>query len=394
MNVLDPNGYRVDGRYAVGIDSGLPARDLAPADLWYPNSAQTISDLDGNPYPSGSHLEGFIIAFDQSATEAGGQVVITNAQVRLICDQEGTTIDLFPIAIVSLSDASDLEYARFRFNSRDAIASQGGGNVRMAFEFVVPPNATPKAISIKNIRKDVQAASVGDSFASTGERDAAISTGALMGGRNILEDLIDTEAELVDLSATSGNNLRSVGIEVQTALPDRIVIRKGTQGSLEIDEDNNIIGGRQNFEPDSLRNAAGMEANLRVASFANPESRAIVQIDVSAGTLQSLLGPAAGAVANDEDPIRIIDSNGVTYPALGYIYRDDDIVRLRFTPDSPIRGLRQLRREDIELSRNNRAQSLILLFAPTDQITIEKFAIGNIVLAEYRPGFEVRARNR
>lgn len=393
MNVLSPDDFSIAGSYTVSADNPSPVGQLLGTDRWYSGPA-SVTNINGESFGAGS-LRGYIINFGPGARESTGQVVIASPQVRLLLDnQDGSTSETFAHAVVSVTESSERQYVRFRYDSKDAVASVGGGDVKMAFEFVVPQGATPRSLIIKNIRKPLDPAvqNAGPqtvAFSTIVERDAAIARGSLMGGDDVTADLDITQAAYIDNTSGAGAD----GLRTGVSLPFRLIMNKADRGGLEINDDNQIVNGTNTFSVESFQNTRGMEASLSVRNFTTLPGIQLVFIDVGVDSEFSLTSAAALNADRTAPPV-LFDTASARYQAIGYVYRDEEIVKIRFTPQLPITGVRELERDGVELSRNNPNQEMVLIFAVTENADVEQFALGEKVIALLENPVDVGSSNR
>lgn len=386
VSVLNPKQFTVLGRYTVAEGSPLAPAQLFGPDVWYTN-AQQVTDPDGNPLVGQYYIEGYKVEFDPSARESFGQVVVSPGQARLLIERpDGTTYESHPVALVSIADAAQSQYARFRFMSRDAITSSGAGDVTMGIEFPVKSGDKPVALYLKNCRVDVRNEQVVSAFPTPELRNASIQTGQLMGGVNVLENLDKSDAVIVD--PTNGN---VVGFDA--SIPGRRVLQEGQEDGLKIDDDNRIYGGQATLDPNSFQRSGTITKELRIAEFALPPGTGLAKIDVGADSPASIANEV-DAIAKltpeqrrDAPPV-LIDARGATYSAVGYVYEDKQKIIIRYEPGNPVASLEELRRQGIEVSRNNPGQKLTLIFLTTAGVDIEMMAIGQTVTAEFEPAFQ------
>jgi hypothetical protein len=392
-NVLRPEDVTLLGRYKV---DSANLNDL----LRDSNSkgVQSVADLDGDAfnkqekYGSGApRLEGFVLNFGPGAKEKSGQVVLHPAQVRLVAEDESETksIAILPIAVVAQAASASTEFGRFRFENRnDYVASVGGASeIRMGFEFIVPPGYTPIGISVKNSRLNLKTEGAPQpiAFASVDARDAAISSGQII-AINRAENLDRGEASSVSTTSTdSAPASQTTGISVTNGIGR--VIQKGTQGALEV-EDNYIKEGENTFTPADFKNTVGLDRNLRVDKYQVTKDTSIVQVDVSLSRPASLLGEAAATVDLISPPV-LIDTNGQRYEPIGYVYEDRKFIKIRFTPGQPIRALKELDSAGVGLSRSRSDQKLVLIFRVSNGIELASFALGNKVLVDVDPPIKI-----
>jgi len=392
-NTTRSSDFTVQGRFTVG-EGGKARLDELLTDRWGQGGPQSVSDIDGNAFPPGSHIEGFIISFKAGAMEKEGKVAIGAGQIRLVCESTDETErkTFFPVAVSSQADPATPGIARWRYDTRDVyIASVGGGaEAIFAFEFVVPPNFTPLALYVKSVRHEISEPSTATArmkFGSGAERDSAIASGfgvggavpGATGGTGAAGPLDVSDATVIE-NQRGPNAAAPDGIRVSANLP--FVIQKGQHGQLELDEENNkniIISGKLITTVEDIRNQ-GLDRALQVQNFITSPDTVMVQVDVSANTRTSLLGRSV-ATAEQVLPPVLVDTNGDRYQPVGYYYQDESKVEVSFEPGQPIQALSQLP----SLSRSRPAQRLTLIFRVSFGRSIQYFALGNKVVVRFDP---------
>jgi hypothetical protein len=165
-------------------------------------------------------------------------------------------------------------------------------------------------------------------------------------------------------------------------------IQKGGERGLELDG-LVIVDGEANFALTEMKRGGEVARDLRVDSFMTTLDTAIVRVDVSASSASSVLGKTK-ALAEDIMPPFLVDTDGTRYQAVGYVYEDRDIVRIRFTPGNPIRGLAQL---PSRLTRSRTDQKCTLIFRVNAGVSINKFMLGEETVTEFGP-FLVQSQRR
>ncbi|MBN8644406.1 MAG: hypothetical protein J0L61_04095 [Planctomycetes bacterium] len=406
-----PEDVSIKGRYAVGpapadavlSDSFIPGPDGKPSKAAY-------TDPTGSTPSGEAELHGFVLNFSSGASEKSGQVVIGPGQVRLVCSSPEGPVAVHPAAIVARPEAGQGMY-RFRMDAPDIfIGSVGGGsNAVFAVEFVVPKGATPTDLYIKGTRFDPGALDEKNRFANTTRRDDAVRDGSLFdrfglgvggskpapsggqssgtqtptpaGGKPGASSGAPAPAATGTVVATGGRNTE---IEQSSLLPDNYIINAGELGGLEVNSDRRIVDGEHQFERTALQNNRGIDRNLRVEQFAPTRDTAVVQLLLSRDGAMSTLGRSIEA-AEDILPPTIIDAEGNRYEAIGYIYAEGNIVRIRYTPGKPLRGLSEL---PSRVSRSKRDQSVRLIFRPTAKVKITEFALGQKTISRFEPPLE------
>ncbi|MEC9373407.1 MAG: CvpA family protein [Planctomycetota bacterium] len=382
---LSPNDFDVIGHYEVAADSpNALTMDSFSVTEDGEGIPQQVRTIDGEQYPAGSTLHGYVITFKAGAREKSGQVVIGPAQVRLIYRIGDEADAAHPFAVVSQADGSGAAAARFRFaDPAPAIASPSAASqVTMAFEFLLPPGAEPVDLLVKNARARLggvpAVAGSAEGPLTVAARDEAVRTMSLLGMQGRAGD-IDTSGAV----QVAGGDVRAVrdrGIEISNAVSRSF--NRQSRGGLEVSAENEITGGRHKFDRGAM--SSDVPRQLRVERFGVPSGVQLVQVDVSLQSKLSILGKSV-QMAQEVVPPVLIDSNGQQYQAIGYVYQDSEVYEIRYTPEQPIRGLREIP----ELSRNKPDQSLELLFFVNNGVNVTTFALGNAAVAEFDPAVEM-----
>ena len=381
-NTLRSGDVTMKLRYGVG-DGSQDNKQLF-MDRWSSGVSQTVVDLDGNPYPQGTTLEGYVLEFTSGALEDFGQFVITHPQVRLLAENAGGEIKtIHPIAFVNRTKAGSNDNRRFMIQSGgDVIASVGASSaISVAFEFPMPPGFSPYALYVRNQRIDISGEPE-HTFATTGQRDDAVQSTRLLSA-NVSGTATAAPAQELDTSdsqvaaRSTGNTSQdqqsgAVDIKVTSRLPGRIAIQKGQERTLEVNEDNEITGGETQLGKNTLNLRPPPE--LRVGKFSTLSDVGMVQLEVGgdpAFNKASLLGRSVQA-AQRVLPPQLIDAAGRRYDCVGFVYRDRDGAKIRYTPSRPLRALSEA--EDLSSSRDD--QEMWLLFLCDVGVDIERFVIG------------------
>ena len=375
-NILAPSEFSIRQWYTIGKDSGNLQSLLR--DRW-DGESQQVADLDGESITNG-YLAGFVIQLDAGAQEKKGKVVLGAGQVRLVVESSQTheSRDLYPVAVISQVDAANKGYARWRFNSKFHIWSAGGATrTTMAFEFAVPRGFEPIGLSVKNTRARVTG-SPAHAFTTANERIDAIEDAVLF-------DVGAADFSDPEVTGSVARQEQGEGVSVNNTLPRPVIIQDGQQGGLET-SGAAIIDGEARFEADQFKSQGNVPQELRIDRFyVIEEDTVVVQVDVSINSKQSLLGRAVQAAQNLSIPM-LVDNNGTTYEPIGYFYRDDQFVTIRYTPGRPIRALTELQNAGVQLSRSRPEDALILIYRPTMGVTLKRLVIGQETIREFDAG--------
>lgn len=368
--------------------------------------------LDGSPIDQG-YLAGFEVTFLAGAREAGGsaQVIIGNSQVWLVVENtserddvaDGETMTLHPVAMYSQAEASSKEIGRWRFDVPDLfIASVGGATeAPMTFEFAVPAGYEPLALHVKNVRY-----TVGDGpedayrwvrdeqgrrkppqvFRAQRERDVWLAKRIGANDPNAaLAASRDTSTRRPVISTRFQNvprgqmTLSQVGISISAALG--FTVQDGAQGGLKVERDSRdlpeIVDGEAKLDRNRIQGNIGVPNNLRISRFRVTQDIEIVQVDIS---YNSYLGAAVSDAPVDSPPT-LIDTQGQRFGAVGFVYEDDSLYHVRFTPSQPLRGLGLDGVPSISPSKPT--AKMKLLFRVNRGVSISQFQIGTKMVADF-----------
>jgi len=388
--VIDPAKFRapVAVKPAPGV-AAPPAPKGDPTDLKADSldpTSQNIKLFDGDSPSKEARLHGVIVKFRAGSKErTSGQVIVGNGQIYLLAqDSAGETHFIFPNAIVSKAEAGKIAIARFRYDAKDTFLASLGGDSESnwAFEFLVPPDQTPIGIVVKGTR--VRFDTADDKlkpveFESRAKRDALIAAGQLTSGKS--GGTID-ESKAVTITLGTGDAAQA-GVAPTNQIG--LVLQDGTLGSGMTVTNGRIISGKTLLTPKDTQNQ-GVDQNLRVDRFAPPDQVGLLMIETGADRGEAgLTGAAAREAQNDTSTPAtpfVIDSNGVRYDAVGYVYQDPQKVEIRYIIGEPIQTVAG----DLPgVSRSSPDKRLKLVFAPSMGAEIVGWGVGNKLIAKFLP---------
>lgn len=398
-NIIGPDDFKVVKTYTVGpADRATPAADLllfegATAPQRYLDVRGRAPGQDGTP--NAGRLIGYVLEFQPGAKErgkSGGQLILSNGQVSMIARNEAAdeSITIFPLAAISENSAADGRLGRWRFDANDVFISSVGGqsNVTVGFEFFVPEGFEPIGLNVRQTRSLLANAPEPVVMEGTADRDRRVRSGSILTSETREEpDRDDSDAIQIDPTTAGSRGGGGSGIALTNSVGE-IIPSQIARSRLTLDDENGIADGQAKFLLDEVgRSNASSQRNMRVDAFALGRNQAMVQVDVSPGQAISFASEAARLAPTDR-PIVLIDSNGNEYQAIGFIYKDREIFELRYTPGSTLTGVDAT--PPISSTRDD--QSLKLLFIVTSRVTIERLAIGDIVLANFVPPLNASSR--
>lgn len=387
-NVIKPEDFRAVSSYIVG-DKNTAAQDLL-------EQGEVYTTIDGKEYNTPSTaknaatLAGYVIEFEPGAKEAGakgGQVLVSNGQVRLLLedDSTGETSTAFPIATISESSEPG-QYGRWAYDTADTFISSTGGKsrVQMGFEFLVPPDSTPIALYVRGVRVDVDEFGQAQAFRSRAARDKLIPSGSLLTGSVEAREFDTSDATVVE------NVIDTQIARFSVSLGTIISSQTAKQRGVTLDDDNRIVstspsGSLFIREEHGRRNAPAGKA-LRVEQFSVAEGQSLVYVNVGEdndGIIAGGLLSDAFRSVDQNETFLLVDSNGNEYEAIGYLFEEGTTgeLKLRYTPSATLGSTT----DAPALSKSKTGQKLRLLFLVTEDVEIDYFTVGPKVLMEFDP---------
>ncbi|MEX0877213.1 MAG: hypothetical protein WD114_07110 [Phycisphaerales bacterium] len=377
-NAVRPDDFQIKSVYTVGDSaSATPVAELLKDGG---ETEQRYIDIGSEPVATGS-LIGYVVEFEPGAKErgerGGGQLVVSNGQFRLLAqNDQGESRTIFPVATISESSEAG-KFGRWRYDAPDVFITSTGGQSRvpMAFEFIVPQGYQPLALYVKNVRVPATSMPEPVEFATTAERDRRVRTGSILTGTDSRRELETAGVTVIDPGAD-----REI-VRDTTSIMDLVSTSAARRG-LTLDDQNEIVDGEGNFDVklEVGRSNAPVSRNLRVEDYAVGRGQSLIKINVGAESPIGFLSENAREAPLDA-PLLLIDSNGNEYEAIGFEYKDREIMTLRYTRGSTLSGVQ----DTPSLSTTRDDQELNLLFIVTSGVEITHFAIGDVAIARFEP---------
>jgi hypothetical protein len=367
-NALRPEDFGLKSSYVVGSESGMTADELLAI---RGGGKQRYVDINNEPITNG-RIFGYVIEFEPGAKERGekgaGQLIVSNGHVRMLAeDANGNTKTIFPLAAISESNTPG-EFGRWRFDAESVFISSTGGKSRvpMAFEF---------AVFVKNVRVGIDSISDPVEFPSNTRRNRLIRTGSILKSQSAS---IEYNTEF---TVTYDPNVENSFIQ-NTARMLGVISKASANRGLTVDEDGGVVSGEGvwDVKTEVGRSNAGTSKKLRVERYATADDQVIVKINAGAESSFGFLSEGAQIAPLDE-PLVLLDTKGSEYEAIGFEYKDATDMRIRITRGTTLSGIQ----DTPSLSTTRSDQELFIVFIVTKGVEIDRFIIGDQMLARFNP---------
>ncbi|MFG0256544.1 MAG: hypothetical protein ACF8GE_01445 [Phycisphaerales bacterium JB043] len=383
---LSPNDLQIYGSYEVHGSLQELLTDTFQIDSEGTPIRQSVSRFDGSPPSGSSKIYGVVASFERGAVETTSQYVFGPNQLRLLCElDDGSVEGFFPIAMVSRASTQTVTAGRWRFDGPNVFMAASGAadQTRMSFEFLIPSNAQPVDLLVKNARVPASTISRMTIEGTPPEgfdiesRDDAVRNLALLFGEPV-DDAVGIPQGGLSAGITTGSSsvnttdrtaVRDTGVVITNNLPSGPLHKSRISGfQIGGSDGKSIVRGSSSFQ-----DAGGGQAsqNLRISAFAPPPDSKIVQIDVSMNKKASPYGMARQKALMVVPPV-LIDTIGNTYSPCGYYHDDGRVEFLRFDPSTFIRAMEEL--PALSSSRVN--DRVVLLFVVPRDALIKEFSLG------------------
>ncbi len=243
------------------------------------------------------------------------QLTISSAQVRLISHASGTEKPAVAFPVRWRQEISDGGGKVFSFDdvSHYVTTIPGRESSEVLFEFPWREGLVPRFLQIKNARLEVQINQI----------QSMPSCNAIMRGRGSGPSITVESFAGVPRLPISRNPYGAISLTASTT-----PVSTSTNAARRIKHiDNKLSEGMAIFS----RERTHVSRALRIDSFYEPEGTRVVQVDVSRGTPGSIFSAAAQQAAEGSVPM-LVDSNGNTYSAVGYLHEKPQGIVIRIEP--------------------------------------------------------------
>mgnify|MGYP001164129439 FL=1 len=301
--------------------------------------------------------DGLIIVqvhFKANALDFGGELSLSNSQIRLIGKPKGNASPKIVYPIRWEQETLDDGIQLFTFDAVShyvsSISARKTADITLVFE--TDSSFVPRFLQIRGTRLDMPVidSNVLTNAHTSRYRGVQISAEDILANRPVMGYPIDT---LIDVTQRLGRLTLSLN-----GLPSSITV-----------DGNYFTEGRLIKKWVSR----GVSGKLRVKGVKQDEGSKIVQIDVSLNTNASIFNllPAVGPNAE----IALVDNDRNKYWPIGYYVDADKKMDLTLSPRKPIHTIGEL--PQIPTSGVKR---MVLIFQVTEGQTVVELLLGNIVV--------------
>ena len=298
------------------------------------------------------------VRFKRGARDFGDQLTVSSSQVRLISEADGTERPAVAFPVRWRQEIPDGGSKIFHFDdlSHYATTVPGRETADILFQFPWREGLLPRFIQIKNARLEVKNILRMPSCTrvmASGGTAAAITAADFAGARRL----------------PGGADPRSGGISLSSSLAPVSTSTNMKPGSIKA-RDKKLSEGIAVFS----RERTHIGRALTIDQFYEPAGTRVVQVDVSRGRPGSIFGRIADEAGDDAVPM-LVDSDGHTYTAIGYLYEMTQGVEIRLNPRQ---GLSADQIPHLPTSGN---QKLRMVFLVTVNSTIIGLQYGDAIVA-------------
>jgi len=233
---------------------------------------------------------------------------------------------------------------------------------------------------VKNIRIDSDEFPNAVSYPNVSRRDRLVRTGSILRS-NKAEVEYNTEYTVTYNPSESNTGYVNTSARLLEILP----LTSARRGMTIEDNGNLIVGGQGTYDvkEEVGRKNAGTSKELRVERYAVGNDQAIVKLDVGSESPFGFLTEGV-QVAPLDQPLVLLDTMGNEYEAVGYEYMDSSIMELRYTLGNTLTGID----DTPSLSTTRADQRLRIIFIVTKGVELDRFVIGDMVIARFTPPIE------
>ena len=390
---LAPKDVEFVGRYTVGLVQGK-SKDRAPTLKELVGvDKKPVAMTDGTMIDGQAYVEGYVVNFKSSAKEKGGQVAIGAGSATLVMRNSANdrSITLQPIAVISQAKGGSTDLGRWRFDTRNFFVGSVGGqsDSPMGFEFLVPKDGEdwqPTALYVRGVRFDLMVTDEqgnesvvksSQDYWTPMDRDGAVE------GQAIFATIYENRPAITPGQGIKiDNNDPTRSLRLTNRLPENITLNGGELSGIELSKGQQIVNCIDLRLPVKQLAGNDVERSLRVEEFQPGPGTCVFSINVSKdnGRWAATEPESTGATGAPT----VVDHLGQRYEAIGYVYKDRNEVRIRFTPGAPLTSLA----EAPAISRSREDQKLYLVFRMAAGVKLKQYTIGTTGIIEITSDLE------
>ncbi len=296
------------------------------------------------------------------ARDFGVQLSITANQIRLITwpTESGPPKNVFPTRWRQpMKDGGDVTFQFDGYtNYITSVPGRETGDVLIEFDTTQAAGARPRFIQIKGTRydlprpEDVTCSEIDDILGG-----ASVASGGESGGGAS----VDTSGTRIDSAIQLSNGINPI-LANKNSMPAGIKERE----LYLYDGDGLFPKG-----PSS----GLISKSLRILGIEEPDGTKILQVNVSRGSSPADIFGAIQAKAGDDTRPALVDSDGNTYTAIGFIHEKIDGTRIMLDPSKGIRSM-----DELPVLPSSGSEKLRLVFRVTEGVTIVGFKLGEVTV--------------
>ena len=345
----NPDLYKLSTLVRDSFDGGKGQLSLAPNAAKVTTLAQSDDGL-------------FVIqvSFHSSAKDFGGQLILSNAQVRLIgkATNSNKPDTLHPIAWKQ--EVKDAGEQLFRFDDISHYATSVPGRQETSIKFVFDAKQlggnlqkfTPRFLQVRGTRLNLpnMEPTVMNSIAAKQYRGQEL-----------------TDEEILDARDPLGKDIQHL-VEISSRIRNLRISTNGIPGSIEVNEDNFLVEG----DLTTVWTQQGVSQGLVVKGIQANPGTAIVQVEISKGT-NAAFDDLISVIPQDS-AVSLIDDKGYKYAPIGYYIDDGKRMQLTLTPSTPMRTIGDL---PMHVLTSSSSKKMYLVFQVTEKEWIKELRVGD-----------------
>ena len=314
-----------------------------------------------------------IVVQASDAEDADNVFTISNGQAGLLTEAEDGTEVRYPIGW-SYRRESRNDYSPLDKRDEFVRAKSGVGEAKFDLYYLLPKGETPYMLRLKQLPLTLEDApeitrdDLANYLADTrwvqpekADDDNGQNNNAAASNNN-------NNASLGSASG-SGAFFEGGGLRFTNNLPQSYNKNNVDSGCTNLkyskigQSDNGLVSARGRVSTESKQR---VRANLAVKEFYHPANNQIVQVVMAEDKARTMFGQAMSFAAQTQAPV-LIDTDGDSYQAIGYILYNRNRTYFDIDPDNKMRAISQIDRD-----RMDEDDEVILIFSVGSNVRTER----------------------